>query len=469
MDQLEEIRERLVRELPTRAVAAGTPGAQVAVLAGGEIVDAAAGVLSRATEVDVTTDTVFRLGSVTKLCTATLVMQLVDEGRLDLDLPVKTWLPAFRVADAAATEVITARQLLCHTAGFDGDLYADTGRGDDAVQRVVEELVPTLSQLYPPGRMFSYSNAGYCVLGRLVEVMRSMPYAQALREFLVAPLGLRRVAMDADEAVLLRTAVGHVRTTPGADLRPSPVWAACHGEAPAGALLAMSARDLLTIVKMHLDGGVGPDDAPALSKESVLAMQQPAAVSLPRSTGFGWYGLGWYLADLPDGHVLALNGSTIGLYAFLRAAPDAGVAVALFSNGGDGLRLAHETVVPVFEGLTGTRLVEHRMPTPESTPIHDPDRYLGRYRSRVCDAEVQADVDGRLWLKQQFRREALSQQISWLAWSGPIIGELRRLEGEEFAIVLPGGGMGAPCAFLGSDREGRAELLHKGTAVPRVG
>lgn len=469
MDQLEEIRERLVRELPTRTVAAGTPGAQVAVLAGGGIVDAAAGVLSRATEVNVTTDAVFRLGSVTKLCTATLVMQLVDEGRLDLDLPVKTWLPEFRVADAAATEVITARQLLCHTAGFDGDLYADTGRGDDAVQRVVEELVPTLSQMYPPGRMFSYSNAGYCVLGRLVEVMRSMPYAQALKELLVAPLGLRHVATDADEAVLLRTAVGHVRTAPGADLRPSPIWAACHGEAPAGALLAMSARDLLTIVRMHLDGGVGPDGTPALSKESVLAMQQPAAVSLPRSTSFGWYGLGWYLTDLPDGHVLALNGSTIGLYAFLRVAPDAGVAVALFSNGGDGPRLAGETVVPVFEELTGTRLVEHRVPAPESTPVHDPGRYVGRYRSRICDAEVHADVDGRLWLTQQFRREALSRQISWLAWSGPITGELRRLEGEEFAIALPGGGMGAPCAFLGSDREGRAELLHKGTAVPRVG
>jgi CubicO group peptidase (beta-lactamase class C family) len=465
MDQVEEVRERLVREFPARATAAGTPGAQVAVLADGEIVDAAAGVLSRATNVDVTTDAVFRLGSVTKLCTATLVMQLVDEGKLDLDLPVKRWLPEFRVADAAASEVITARQLLCHTAGFDGELYADTGRGDDAVQRVVAELVPTLSQMYPPGRMFSYSNAGYCVLGRLVEVMRGMPYGQALREFLVRPLGLRHVATDAEEAVLLRAAVGHVGTT-----RPSPIWAACHGEAPAGALLAMSARDLLTIVKAHLAGGVGPDGAQALSRESALAMRQPAARSLPRCGSFSWYGLGWYLADLPDGRVLALNGMVVRQWAFLRVAPEQGVAVALFTNGGNGVRLARETAVPVFEELTGIRLQEDRTPVlPGSTPVQDADRYVGRYRNRVCEAEVRADADGRLWLSQRFRRDALSPRISSLVWDGHITGELRRLEGDEFGIALAGGGVGAPCAFLGSDPRGRAELLHKGTALPRVG
>jgi CubicO group peptidase (beta-lactamase class C family) len=464
MDQPEEIRERLVREFPARAAAAGTPGAQVAVLAGGEIVDAAAGVLSRATNVDVTTDTVFRLGSVTKLCTATLVMQLVDEGKLDLDLPVRKWLPEFRVADAAASEVITARQLLCHTAGFDGELYADTGRGDDAVQRVVAEVVPTLSQMYAPGRMFSYSNAGYCVLGRLVEVMRGMPYGQALREFLVTPLGLRHVATDAEEAVLLRAAVGHVGTT-----RPSPIWAACHGEAPAGALLAMSARDLLTIVKAHLEGGVGANGAPALSKQSALAMRQPAAVSIPRHGKFSWYGLGWYVADRPGGRVLALNGMVVRQWAFLRVAPEAGVAVALFSNGGNGVRLAQETAVPVFEELTGIRLLEDRTPAlPESTPVEDADRYVGRYQNRVCEAEVRADADGRLWLSQRFRRDTLSPRISSLVWDGPITGELRRIDGDEFAIALPAGAVGAPCAFLGADRGGRAELLHKGTAVPRV-
>ncbi len=77
----------------------GVPGATIAVLKDGEIVEAAAGVLSTATQVEVTTDSVFQIGSITKVWTTTLVMQLVDDGLLDLDAPIRTYLPEFRLAD----------------------------------------------------------------------------------------------------------------------------------------------------------------------------------------------------------------------------------------------------------------------------------------------------------------------------------------------------------------------------------
>jgi CubicO group peptidase (beta-lactamase class C family) len=97
------------------------PGATLAVLAGGEIHELASGVLHRGTGVEATTDSVFQLGSIAKVYTATLVMRLVESGELDLDAPVVDVLPEFAVADPDATRAITIRRLLSHTSGLTCD------------------------------------------------------------------------------------------------------------------------------------------------------------------------------------------------------------------------------------------------------------------------------------------------------------------------------------------------------------
>ena len=128
------------------------PGAAVAVGVGDELVEAATGVVNRDTGVETTTDSVFQIGSVTKVWTAALVMQLVDEGLVDLDAPVRRYLPEFGVVDAAASASVTVRQLLSHTGGFDGDLFEDTGRGDDAVDRLLAFMRTNARQVHPTGR-----------------------------------------------------------------------------------------------------------------------------------------------------------------------------------------------------------------------------------------------------------------------------------------------------------------------------
>src|SRR5688572_14522998 len=145
------------------------PGAAIAVAVGDDVIEHAAGVLHTATGVEAKPDSVFQVGSVTKLLTATLLMQLVDEGRVELDAPVRRYLPGFRVADEAASAAITVRHLLAHTAGFGGDVFTDTGRNDDAIELYVAALAE-VEQDFPPGTMFSYNNAAYVVLGRLIEV-----------------------------------------------------------------------------------------------------------------------------------------------------------------------------------------------------------------------------------------------------------------------------------------------------------
>jgi len=114
-------------------------------------------------------------------------MQLADEGLLDLDTTVVTYLPDFGLADSEAARSLTVRQLLSHTAGFEGDIFTDTGWNDDCIEKYVATLA-TDPQLFPPGEMFSYNNAGFCVLGRIIEVLRGKPFDQALREHLVEVL-----------------------------------------------------------------------------------------------------------------------------------------------------------------------------------------------------------------------------------------------------------------------------------------
>src|SRR5438445_3159106 len=116
----------------------GVPGAQVAVLDGDTVVEAAAGVLNLRTGHPATPDALFLPGSIGKVYTATVVMGLADEGKLDIDAPIRTYLPDFKTADESASNVVATRHLLTHTSGFDGDHFEDTGRGDDALPRYVE-------------------------------------------------------------------------------------------------------------------------------------------------------------------------------------------------------------------------------------------------------------------------------------------------------------------------------------------
>src|SRR3712207_978478 len=111
------------------------PGASVAVLTGDEVTTAAIGVLNRETGVEATTDSLFQIGSITKVYTAALVERLVERGQLDLDEPVRTYLPEFQVADETATRTVTLRHLLSHCSGIDGDHFEDTGRGDDVLEK----------------------------------------------------------------------------------------------------------------------------------------------------------------------------------------------------------------------------------------------------------------------------------------------------------------------------------------------
>ena len=274
---------------------------------------------------------------------------------------------------------MTVRQLLCHTAGFEGDIFTDTGTNDDCVEKYVATLT-TDPQLFPPGEMFSYNNAGYCVLGRIVEVLRGKPFDQALREHLFAPLGLAHAATDANSAILFRAAIGHLPNPedPDGNPVPAPIYNFAKSNAPAGSALAMRPRDLLAFAAMHLNKGVAADGTRVLSEESVAAMQAVEVTLPPLGLMGDHWGLSWELFDLEGGRVFGHDGGTIGQSAFLRIVPGAEVAIALLTNGGNTIGLYFEIYRHLLRELAGVEIPAHPLPPAEPASI-DASRFLGTY------------------------------------------------------------------------------------------
>lgn len=443
------------------------PGASVSVLTDGQVVDAAAGVVNTRTGVEVQPDSPFMIQSVTKVWTATLVMQLVDEGQVDLDEPVIGYLPDFRTADRVASASITVRELLTHTGGFEGDIWAATTDDEDALRLFVDEHVSRAPQHLAPGHLFSYCSAGMGVLGRLVEVLRGTTYADALRLCLTDPLGIDGVAADASEALGFRTAIGHVRPGRGEPLRPLRTWAVMPSSNPAaGNQLAMPANGLIRFAAMHLADGLASGGTRLLSAESARLMREahvdvPATVGEPVTQGFGW--------RLTSGsRVAEHSGGAPGCGAMLRIVPDRQVAVAVLVNGGDMSSLVDGLCEELLGELAG---VSSPAPTavPQGGAVDDPGRYCGRYELRNQVAEVTTDGSGRLWLTREGRDEAVHMLV--LAGVNPEAEtyELRRAESEAFVRLDQDGKVAGVVEFIDTDSTGRACYLHDGRAAPRVG
>ncbi|MFY1690277.1 serine hydrolase domain-containing protein [Plantactinospora sp. WMMB782] len=460
MATVTEVQAILAARVPELLREHRIPGAAWAVLHDGQIVDGAAGLLSTGTGVEATPDSLFQIGSITKLWTSTLVLQLVDEGRVELDEPVRTYLPEFRIGDEAAAAVVTTRQLLNHTAGFEGDIFTDTGVGDDCLARFVDTL-HDVPQLFAPGEQFSYNNAGYCVLGRLVEVVRGIPYDECLRRHLIGPLGLTHAATGPYEAILHRVAVGHLAPEPGADPRPAPVWALARSNAPAGAMLAMRPRDLLGFARMHLADGRAADGTQVLAPGTAARMRQ-REVGLPDLglMGTSW-GLGFERFDTPTGALVGHDGNTIGQAAFLRIVVEDGLAVTLLTNGGDAMSLYRDVFRLVLGELGSVGLPDLPRPPEHPEPV-DARRFVGTYTSQVAELAVSQDEDGRIWIEQTPRGD-----IAELVGQ-PSRRELVHYRGDSLIPLEPEHGIHLPHAFVGDDGAGRARFLHVGRAVRRV-
>jgi CubicO group peptidase (beta-lactamase class C family) len=305
------------------------PGAVVGVLRDGDREPSAYGLASLETGFPARPDTLFPIGSIAKVYTATLVMTLVDEGRLDLDAPIAAYLPDLRLANERARDAITLRQLLSHQSGLFGDYYDDFGMGNDALARCVASF-SSLHQLSAPGELWAYCSSGFMLAGRVVEVVTGKPFETTMRERLFEPLGLDRSFLFTHEAIVYPTAVGHFLKSPGgAEHEVSRKYLLPRNVAPAGGIVS-DVGDLLTFTEFFMGDGMwnGRRVLGTAMLEAMLTPQVRAAIYL--AAGFAeWGGLGWAIRFVDGVKVVEHGGSLNGFQVklkFVLSLPDSDLA-----------------------------------------------------------------------------------------------------------------------------------------------
>ncbi len=367
----------------------GVPGAVCGVLSGDQTTVATCGVANTATGVEVTPDTLFQLGSVSKLYTTTLLLQAQAAGLVSLDEPVRAQLQEFSVADPGATIEITLRHLVTHTSGIEGDHLVDTGWNDDALKRYVATLAG-LGQIHPPEEMYSFCNTGFGVAGRLLEVATGDHFDRVLRRRLARPLGCNATLTLPQHALLHRVAAGHVQVPGGAAMRQQR-WSLARSNGPMGGVMAPPA-ELLAFARLHVEEGRGPDGSDLLAPAAIAEMQEAQVESpFPGEE----QALGWTVRRWGPVTCLGQDADTIGQRAFLRVVPERRFALCVLTNSPTGAALAREIIPRVAADLLDVDASPIAAPTPGSPPP-EPERLSGHYdrlHQRV-DVTVDAETGG---------------------------------------------------------------------------
>jgi len=370
------------------------------------------GLASIASRRPVTEDTVFRIGSVTKLVTAIAVMQLAERGELDLDAPANEVLRAFRLAPAEpGLRSPTIRHLLTHTAGISevvrlGDLlHPDWGpfmARPAIASAALGAALPSLASYYrgelryvvEPGTIFAYSNHGFATLGQLVEDVTGQPLDRTYRERIFEPLGMADTDLSRSERVRAALATGYEFGSRGPAAVTDREWLG-----PAGGGIYSSTRDLARLAAALLGGGTaGGDtggaagDGRILEPASLATMFAPSFQPVPQLPGVG---LGCFGGEVAGHRIVQHDGLLPGFAGQLVVAPDDDVAIVGLTNGSPNAHawlpielaaLLRELIgAPVEDEEPPGRFPQH----PEAWP-----ELCGRY---VMPARI-ADLRGRLAL-----------------------------------------------------------------------
>jgi CubicO group peptidase (beta-lactamase class C family) len=300
------------------------------------------GLADVASKTPVTEDTVFRIGSVTKLFTAIAMMQLSERGLVDLDAPVNDYLRTYRLIPAEPDfRPATPRHLLTHTAGIPevrgladllhADLTPAGGRPAVLSVRAGEPL-PSLAQYYraglrvvvEPGTAFAYTNHGFATLGQVIEDVSGLSLDRYLRERIFEPLGMTHTDLVRSASVRTRLATGYVLGRRG----PEPVSDRDWIGVGSGGVFSTTG-DMARFTAALLGGGANRHGR-ILEPATLATMFAPHFQPDPRISGIG---LGFFRSEV-DGHrVVSHDGILPGFNSALLAAPDDGVGIIAFTNG----------------------------------------------------------------------------------------------------------------------------------------
>ena len=379
---LDLVSARLDDLIRTEMKVKNLPAVSIAFVYGKEIRAKGYGIAKTKPEVAATADTVYRVGSVSKLFTDLAVMQLVEKKELDLDAPVSNHLPDFRPKNSSE-KLITFRQLMAHRSGLCRE--TPVGHYFDPTSPSLEETVHSLNTtelIYEPGEKTKYSNAGISVVGRVVEVIKKEPFARYVQRTVIDPMGLKATAFEPTPAMKQNLAQGVMWTYDGRTF-DAPTFLL--GTSAAGNLYS-TVHDLAQFVRVLLDGGKGPGGQ-VISPDTLREMFAPqyAANGAPRLFGIG-FNLG-----MVDGHKRVGHGGAVyGFATEVAALPndDMGVVVCISKD---------------CANTTASRIADHALrlllalkagsPLPSFEPTRSvPIQLAGNINGRYGDGEKAVDI-----------------------------------------------------------------------------
>lgn len=357
------------------------PGVAVAAIHDGEVVFSRGfGSRDLGRDLPVTTETLFPLASVTKSFTATAMALLVDDGQVDWDTPVKTYLPDFELYDASRTEGVTPRDLLAHDTGIPRH---------DAVwfNRPIErnELMQLLRYLEPNAELrttYQYSNLMFMVAGQLIGAVTGSTYEDVVRSRLLEPLGMRETNFSIAESKETEDCSrGHSKRDDRVEA--IPYYERQQAIGPAG-MIVSNVAELSRWVRFHLADGRTEDGAHLVSPEQIQELrriQTPYRVEplYPEKRGRCGYGLGWSVDSLHGRSLVDHSGGITGFSTFAAFMPELGCGIAILTNLGQASGVLRSTAYNWFERCLGLEPIDW------TARLRDEERLGKTHEERLAD------------------------------------------------------------------------------------
>jgi CubicO group peptidase (beta-lactamase class C family) len=444
--------ERRLSSVLTKAMKRfDVPGVAVGIVHGEDEHRVARGVTCIDFPLDVDPQTLFQIGSTTKTFTGTVLMMLVEEGKLDLDAPVRYHLPSFKVKDADATKGATVRHLVTHTGGWVGDFFADTGRGDDAVRKIVKRMATKTSQITPLGQAWSYNNAGFYVAGQLIEQLTGERYEDVVTARIFQPLGMEHTFWFAEDVITHKTAIGHLALADGTVQVARP-WGLTRSANPAGGIVS-NVDDQLRYVRFHL--GHGPKGV--LKAASIRQMRKPLAEAGSMADAVG---VTWLLEKVGGKQIVKHGGSVNGHMSELLLVPSEDFGITVLTNGSRGHELGRVVLDWALAEMLGVRAA-----TPTFTSVATPGDYTGTYDVGWGHYEVTTRGSGLL-LTAQPSPTSLERQPQLVELLPPAL-PIAMVSKDRFVVRGPFNA-GARVEFLRDDTGEVAWLRHGGRIYRRA-
>lgn len=396
--------------------------------------------------------TVFPIASISKTFAATAMMRLVEQGKVDLQAPVRKYLPDFTVGDEKVARDVTVWNLVTHSPGWEGQVSGPE-RGEDTLRNFVATVMPGLMQVAPfdsaqgkpAAAAWSYNNAAYSVAGHLIEAVTKTSINRALRDLVFTPLGLTHTGTTTGDFIVNRFAAGHAVR---GDAPPVLMRPYTHATSVTSGGIGLCITDMMAYATFHLGDGTNANGERILSRASLDLMKTP---QLEKQSTDDAIGISWHIRRVAGVRVAGQGGTAGGHILVLSIVPERNFAISILTNANSGWRLIQDVEREALRAYHGivygkNQAIAHRglvetLPNVEPLATQpDLEPYVGRYRRPTNAVDVR--IEGGTLVVQDMPDAGEPRPVMPIAFFGPdravIIDGNDRGQGIEFIRAADG-------------------------------